>query len=289
MLKDCLFYENPCAPFTRAIAQSGANLGPGLNNSPKTEEKAFKVGLDIATKLGCTEGPEILGCLQSIEDGYDILKANDYKTIFANIDSILGEESFLPNLPRDILKTGKMNAVDLIIGVNHDEGLEAIVDLLKDPGNDSNFEFVRDNWDTFGPYMLFDQDIEDITSEVVDLSNQVAEFYLPDGGVENYNAEHLDGIVKMFTDAWYWYTTDDWTRLAVQNNLTVYRYINSYDSILSLLLFINGVPNMSDYGVCHADELLLLFGGALSSIFTEEDITVSKNFVSWWTNFAKYG
>ena len=35
-----------------------------------------------------------------------------------------------------------MLPLDLILGFNHDEGLEAIVDLLMDPTNDTNFAQV---------------------------------------------------------------------------------------------------------------------------------------------------
>ena len=54
----------------------------------------------------------------------------------------LGEDAFLPLPPREILNNGEMLPLDLIIGFNHDEGLEAIVDLLKDPDNDTNFAKV---------------------------------------------------------------------------------------------------------------------------------------------------
>ena len=80
-----------------------------------------------------------------------------------------------------------MLPLDLILGFNHDEGLEAIVDLLMDPTNDTNFSQVviickrfklhkvRDNWDKVGPYKLFDQHEDEITEEVVNLSNEVNE------------------------------------------------------------------------------------------------------------------
>ena len=279
--------------FHRAIAQSGGNLGPGLNNSPKTQEKAFKMGLDLAFNVGCgpaeddPENANLMKCLQNIEDGFDILISDDCGSAYANVDEVLGIDSFLPEFPRDILESGNMNNVDLIIGVNKDEGLEAIIDLLMDPLNDTNFANVRQNWEIEGPYMLFDQDAEDVTEEVIALSNDVAAFYLS-GGIENYNIDNLQGIVNMYSDAWYWYTTDDWARLAVQNGLTTYRYINSYDSLYGLL-FITGVPNSSEYGVCHGDELTLLFGGALNNILPAADRKVSQDIVRWWTNFAKYG
>ena len=82
-----------------------------------------------------------------------------------------------------------MLPLDLIIGFNNDEGLEAILDLLMDPTNDTNFaqvltnlsfierrfmfHKVRDTWDKVGPFKLFDQHKDEITEEVVNLSNEV--------------------------------------------------------------------------------------------------------------------
>ena len=93
--------------------------------------------------------------VQGIEDGFALLEAFDYgpypvvDKVLLIIDSIitwfrqsLGEDAFLPSPPREILNNGEMLPLDLIIGFNHDEGLEAIVDLLKDPDNDTNFAKV---------------------------------------------------------------------------------------------------------------------------------------------------
>ena len=63
---------------------------------------------------------------------------------------------------------------------------------------------------------------------------KVAEFYLGPGGSKNYDFEHIQvcgsiktfskntqldigtlemqGIVDMYSDAWYWYTMHDWAR-----------------------------------------------------------------------------
>ena len=226
-------------------------------------------------------------CLQNIEDGFAILNADVYGSTYANVDEVLGDDSFLPRFPRDILESGNMNNVDLILGVNQDEGLSVIIDILMDPLNDTNYAKVRQNWETDGPYMLFDQHVEDVTEDVIAFSNEAASFYLS-GSIENYNSEHIAGIVNMYSDAWYWYTMDDWARLGLQNGLTTFQYIFSHDSLFGLL-FLAGVPDSNDYGVCHGDEISLLFGGALSSILPSEDEKVNRDMVRWWTNFAKYG
>ena len=292
-----VFYQSitPLAEalFHRAIAQSGGNLGPGLGNSPKTQEKAFKMGAEVAANAGCSpseddiENFKLMECLQNIEDGFAILNADVYGSTYANVDEVLGDDSFLPRFPRDILESGNMNKVDIILGVNQDEGLSVIIDILMDPLNDTKYAKVREHWETDGPYMLFDQHVEDVTEAVIAFSKEAAAFYLS-GSIDNYNSEHIAGIVNMYSDAWYWYTMDDWARLGLQNGLTTFQYIFSHDSLFGLL-FLAGVPDSNDYGVCHGDEISRLFGGALSSILPTEDEKVSRDMVRWWTNFAKYG
>jgi len=270
----------------RAIAQSGGNLGPGMANNPRSEERAWEVGRRLAEAVGCTGEPgTLLPCLQGIEDGFALLEAFDYGP-YPVVDKSLGEDAFLPLPPREILKNGQMLPLDLILGFNHDEGLEAIVDLLMDPTNDTNFAQVRDNWDKVGPFKLFDQHEDEITEEVVNLSNEVANFYLGEGGIVNYDGDHIQEIVDMYSDAWYWATMDEWTKLAMVNNLTTYRYLFNHNSALGLLVH-EGVPHPEQYGVCHGDELPLLF---IPAVLTNSgDRQVSRLLIDWWTNFAKHG
>jgi len=72
---------------------------------------------------------------------------------------------------------------------------------LMDPTNDTNFRLVRESWATHGPKMLFDQHEDEVTEDVVVLADAVAEFYLGPGGSENYDFEHVQGIVNMYSDA----------------------------------------------------------------------------------------
>jgi para-nitrobenzyl esterase len=185
----------------RAIAQSGGNLGPGMGNNPKSEEKAFELGGRLAGRLGCSGPGPLLPCLQALPDGLAILDADDYGP-YANLDPSLGPEAFLPETPRSLLQSGAGPPLDLVLGFNRDEGLHVIIDLLMQPDNDTNFELVRDAWDTVGPYMLFDQHEDEVTEEVVALAHTVAEFYLGPRGIASYDRGHLQGIVDMYSDAW---------------------------------------------------------------------------------------
>ncbi len=47
-----------------------------------------------------------------------------------------------------------------------------------------------------------------------------------------------------------------------------------------------------EFGVCHADELFMLFKAnqlPLETVYTEEDKLTSKNMLKLWTDFAKTG
>lgn len=137
--------------------------------------------------------------------------------------------------------------LDLIIGFNKDEGLEAILDLLMDPNNDTNFAKVRESWEVEGPYRLFDQHPSEVTGEVVELAHRVAEFYLGEEGIASYDQHHLQAIVNMYSDAWYWYTMHEWTSLAATDNLTIFRYIFSHNTALGLVA-LSGVAHPEQYG-----------------------------------------
>jgi carboxylesterase type B len=47
-----------------------------------------------------------------------------------------------------------------------------------------------------------------------------------------------------------------------------------------------------EYGVCHGDELFMLFKAnslPLKTVYTAEDISTSENMLRMWTDFAKTG
>ena len=123
-----------------------ASHSPGLGNNPKSQERAFELGENLAGLVGCQVrfmhgwmpgdilspdsqgGPgTLLSCMQEVEDGFDILDATDYGP-YPNIDKVwqtknqrpdknkiktetsqkdLGDDAFLPMPPREILESGQ--------------------------------------------------------------------------------------------------------------------------------------------------------------------------------------
>ena len=58
---------------------------------------------------------------------------------------------------------------------------------------------------------------------MVELSHRVAEFYF--GGIQHYDLSHLQSIVDMYSDAWFWYTVHDWGQLLVRQNVPTWQYM----------------------------------------------------------------
>jgi hypothetical protein len=77
----------------------------------------------------------------------------------------------------------------------------------------------------------------------------------------------------------------------------------SHNSTFGLLQLAD-VPNAGDYGlytrvvgttplrtpgVCHGDELFLLFGGGVGAVAGPADRAVSGLMMGWWGSFARHG
>ncbi len=73
-------------------------------------------------------------------------------------------------------------------------------------GKHCRYSSLAADWDYYGPYFLLGVlDRDDITQEHIDICNDALDFYI--GGVENFNEEHLSGIIDALTDSWFMYGT----------------------------------------------------------------------------------
>ena len=103
------------------------------------------------------------------------------------------------------------------------------------------------------------------------------EFYL--GSIDNLDFDHIDELIDISTDAIFLYGTYKTAGFLIQNGVTVYQYILSYEGDFS---FGNG------YGVNHGDDLLYLWNYANIPL-TEQDIIVQNIMTTAWANFAIFG
>ena len=268
--------------FQRAIMESNDVIDPAwkaitMKNALTYAEMFIKV-------FNCDESDDVLICLQSqkMEDilhNSNLVNLNDNYIWMPVIEDTIIENSFLPDDPEKLLKSGEFNKnVEVILGSNEDEGILMVLNELRDP---SLWENYRNNFGILGPTYLFAIVNEvDITEHDVDKALQLMEYYI--GSVDNFDSEHQQGAFDMFTDAGWLFGIHKMVNYLANHEVKVFQYILTYQGQYSLTQFYG----LDAVGVCHGDDLFYIWE---SLPLNEQDLAVSKTMADAWTNFAKYG
>ena len=238
--------------FQRAILQSGTGLSPGWH--PHTPDEGLKQGEMITEALNCKGAEYILTCLQS-KDVIDIVKmrVEHAPSYMAIQDDDFTNTPYLPSSVEEIFQSGQFNTdVEVIIGTNSDEGI-----LTVGPATHgySEWDSFRQDMKENGPTTLFNiADPSDFTHEDFERVNTLVEYYT--GSFDNINKQHTQGAVDMITDSLFQYGTHQTIKYLVENNVTVYQYLLTYQGEYSTSPIFE-VP--AHNGVCHGEDLIYLW------------------------------
>ena len=279
--------------FHRAILQSGTAIGSSWG--PITKQHALQYSDELSTALGCSKNENTLSCLQN-KDMTEIISLTELPNLIegrliwmAVSDIDFTSNPFLPGDAEDLMAKGHFNKeVDVIIGTNADEGILFFFNVLSDS---SQWDFVRDNFDIYGPSSLFNiANVNDITDEDVINAHKFLEFYV--GSVDNINSEHMQSMFDMLTDAGFQYGTHKMINYLIKHDVTVYQYMLTYEGEFSFTQLFG----LNPAGVCHADDLIYLWDPVLQygnepilGPLTGNDVAIRDIMTSAWTNFAVYG
>ena len=252
--------------FQRAILQSGVVLAPTWHFIPQIEATLY--GANMAINLNCSL-MEALECLQSktVEEIYQAGFSGS--KWMPTIDP-----SFMPETPLDILEKGDFDHnIEVIMGSNADEGLLFV-------SSQTDFDDWRNNFELTGPLWLYYLHDFEITEENIINAKKTVEYYI--GSIDNYNFEHIEGIIDMYTDGFCLYGYYRFADLLMKQGVVVYQYILTYVGNLS---FSEGTGVV---GVNHADDLLYLWN-FLDYPIDGDDIAVQQIMTQAWTDFATFG
>ncbi|KAL5279764.1 CES5A.2 family protein [Megaselia abdita] len=278
--------------FHRAIQQSGTIFNPWAY--PKNKGDAAKNALKLANLFKCdVEGENwttIIECLRKI-DALELAQAEPafYEWLaypsctFAPVLEPEHPEAFLDHLPRD---TG-VNSLDIpvMMGIVSDEGLLGtapflgIPDLLKE---------LQSKATEMLPMMFFYRHLKPEQQTLV--TKEIEGFYLKNG--HSYEKSNHRNFTDLFSDAYFTAGFDEYLeKRLTQESTTTYVYVYDHRPAGSLTNLMGGGDE--SLGVCHADELALLFpvGKLLfpTGVPTEKDILLREAMVTMWVNFATYG
>jgi len=268
--------------FSRVIQQSGEWTHPGWRTL--TIDEALDIGRYSAEALDCETEDDVVTCLQSksVRDLLDLMK--DY---YVNPPAAVIDGLVIPKLPHDLVAEGEVNAQQVIVGANEEEGLLTTNIFLSDP---AEYEDYQQNWEYLGPMALLGRRSSDwkndITEQDVTDATKIMEHYI--GSLDNFNSQHFQNITNMMTDQ-YWYSSHTYAQMLAATGTTVYQYLFTYRGENG---FLNDLGlDSSMFGPCHADELYLMWNPYWFNNYTlnKRDSEMGRKMVQSWVDFACTG
>jgi len=300
--------------FNAAIVQSGSPLSPlsGLEKHPSYYSS--RLGECLGAPLNATPSA-LVKFLRGVPAFTLQSKAYMFERFMRNplpfkpiVDGGLVEDPILPLEPTELLATGAWNKVPVILGHNKDEGLLAKGFFQHIGGRQ------RRNWIELALLSFFGREnLEEATLEEIEEVTRFKKLYLGRG------MDTGSALVRMYGDFLFKTPTNNLAQaLASQPGPPIFFYHFTHQVALSLydclhlppfqfLFKVFGLRFWFDWlwantsldwicrsndGVCHADELFMLFKPhqvPVTMVRSDVDKRVSSSMLQMWTDFAKVG
>ncbi|CAG7687337.1 unnamed protein product [Allacma fusca] len=305
--------------FNKTIAQSGVATPHWACKSTKDAvkytrkyAKRFNCDTEDSLKLAeCLRSKTVAELLDEYKDelgpGIATRPDLDYQFFQPSIEAVIDEQAFLVEHPLKILAEGRAHRVPMLIGATADEGLLSSIAMY------NSYEIVENyekNWENCVRYTF---GIPEDTPNAKDLVAKIKEIYFP----ENSNLtkdQKLEQFTKLFSDAYFLLHMSHC--ISVQRQFSpIYPYYLSRrggPSLSVIMNFLTGKGSLAlriakfvavsiyykitgnkprDYGVCHGDDLAMLF--KVERMFNvprspnSADYKFSKDMVKLWVDFAR--
>nr|CAD7392580.1 unnamed protein product [Timema cristinae] len=193
-----------------------------------------------------------------------------------------GPQYFLPKKPLELIKSGSIQEVPLIMGMTSHEGLVSLQVFGRDQAKALNR--VEKNFDRFVPEDLADKN----STRRAEISNKIRQFYFKD---EPVSERTIPQYIDLVTDTWF----GAGIYRAVKEHVTscrapLYYYQFAFDGQLGIFKRMFGVDSVK--GVCHGDDLGYLFTSKFNSGHLDPntpEMKVLSLMIELWTSFARDG
>ncbi|GLV39704.1 uncharacterized protein CBL_08230 [Carabus blaptoides fortunei] len=268
--------------FHRAIMQSGCTLNPWAAGD--------RVAVKIAKALGYESENEkdILNFLKSVPaekflEAQDIIKDSmtmDTLRPFGPVIEKPNDEAFITEHPLDIMLSGNYIKVPIIIGYNTREGMILALIQTKDYGK------IVYPFDDFEKIIPHHYNIPKRTELSRNVAKSIKEYYY---GQAEATVDDVDKYYVLESDTQFLRGIHTTIRaLLTTTDQPIYLYRFAVESTLNIY---KGLANITDPGVCHADELGYLFNTVINPAFEENSLegkTVHR-IIKLWSTFARNG
>ncbi|XP_017783885.1 PREDICTED: venom carboxylesterase-6-like [Nicrophorus vespilloides] len=256
--------------FRASISESGTALGSWSVAPPKY---AYDVGRKLARILNCPSesSSEMIDCMRKIDAKrfYDVLHEFQFWDIdplstFIPVIEIDHEGAFISEHPEETIKSGKVNPVTWLTGVNTEDGCVRSSVIIEN----GLLEEFKENFDAIVPVSTYYHGNHTLSN---DYTNAIRDYYFAKG----FSTEQL---TNLYTDNFFFVGAENSLKLHREyNNITLYYYLFGY----------RGSKSWSETlaGVCHSDQLFYFFPIENGSKPTKQDMLMTERFTNLWMNF----
>ena len=204
-----------------------ASLAPSFHHWQA--DQGIRLGNEIALMLGCLKLDihAELECLKQ-QSALALMSAELDNGVISQpvIDWEYATNPFLPQDPLAALENGEFSTdVEVLLGTNHDEGL--LITQIITQLDHYFFDWVINNWDIWGPVLLFHKHALEVSPDDTGRAYEVLEYYC---GTVDVTTQHIVNMTEMFTDSYFLFGVtkyiDDYHLR--HSSKPIYQYINTH-------------------------------------------------------------
>ncbi|XP_059057239.1 juvenile hormone esterase-like [Achroia grisella] len=277
--------------FNRAISMSGVpSCDWALSFEPR--KKAFILGKQLGFE---TNDPDkLLEFLQSVPAeklvntnpsvlASETVTMNILKTYHFTfvVEKDFGKEHFLTESPAEVVKSGKINNVDILIGYTSQESLIAL-DIYE-----SSLLNEYNRWDElFVPREIL---LEATPRQILEISKRIREHYF---GAKLVNLDTMKEFLNYSSECNFTYDICRFIKNFSKRNQSSNLYVYKFSCISERNIFGNKGTKYGVYGTAHIDDLMYLFNAKSLNLTIDKNSKAYKMIqqtCTLFTNFAKYG
>ena len=309
-----LHYVSPLSRglFHKVIALSGSATTPFLHNDrkPSVYARSFAQSLGLNYEDSATN---LVKELQTLRAKDLVKKCMVFKDWDNNVPMpwkpVVDDYSSHPFLPRpfaDIIQAQDFDkTIPILAGTVGEEGLIYTAPFQKSA---KKWRLLFSEWEKWAPQVLFNRETDLITEGDIKIVNAVYDHLFKSREVmPKFSDENLQKLEQIFSTivfhAPFLNDIEKMVEHGVNAHIFRFSYRGSFSIVdifrlPSLKLGVNFMGRMlgmklyqKDLGTCHADDIMYIFPmshfGLPQALKTEMDVSTSKRFVRYLTNFAK--
>lgn len=282
--------------FQQAILQSGSALNQwALADRSVLIDRAFSLGkilgcdtTDTSTLLEFLRNVPVKDFLTTVDKvikGDEPLYGMKMKFLPC-VEEPVTSHSFLPALPRELLKQGNFAKIPIIIGSTSAEGVIGLEILNLSENN------ITEQYEMLEKSIIQGLGLSEDSDEAKQILKEIKQFYFGD---EPITMKKLDNFIEFYGDLLFDYGIDETLRIKLETeeapSIYAYEFTDCLSNSFVKLAIQTMIPGVKYKGVSHAEDVSLFFNSSFRDLRKNEpeDEDFIAKMTKMWAAFTQTG